>query len=160
MVDSSPTVAVALQNEPNPWVGITAAESSMPSTSLRTDFHWAWARPSVASGPIRSGRPTLPNSSEPPVNTASSLPSTLTAYETWWGVSGRVQYAPRHVAGLRTCRPRPSRGALELVFVADGYHVARGQFFSQHQAAGDVVVVHVGPITCVTVQSGCSASTA
>ena len=59
-VEAVPTVLVAEQNEPKPCVGKTSASCATSSTILRIECHCAWARPSVASGPIRSGRPTLP----------------------------------------------------------------------------------------------------
>ena len=68
----SPTVLVARQNEPKPCVGNTSA--SVGDLGRRSCASSATARgPGPRSRRGRSGRggPTLPKSSEPPVNTAS-----------------------------------------------------------------------------------------
>ncbi len=73
-------------------------------------------------------------------------------------VSGRVQDAPGHRAGLEGGAVADLRGA-EPVVVPARHQVLRAQLIGQHQPARDVVVVHVGlhdvrQGPCVLLQDG------
>ncbi len=86
MVLCSPPEAVEEQKLPNPWVGSTLTPSSSSSARRWAEACCARASSSVSRGSTRSGRPTVPISSEPPVKAATARPASWRTYEVWCGV--------------------------------------------------------------------------
>ena len=120
------------------------------SASRRAECHWSRVSRSVRSAPTRSVRPTLPNSSEPPVKTAVSSPT--------------VGHGPgevvRRVAGVATASqdiaPLANRVAVRSGLPAYATSTPAGTTYvapcspGQLEPAADVVVVDVRLETCVT----------
>ncbi len=77
IVVASPSAWDEEQKLPNPCVGSTCTASSSSSASRWAEACWARASCSVSRGSTRSGRPTVPISSEPPVNAATPRPSSV-----------------------------------------------------------------------------------
>ncbi len=86
MVVASPVAVPAEQKLPKPCVGSTAVSSGSSAASRCAESYWARASSPVSRGSTRSGRPTVPISSEPPVKTATASPSSSRTYEVWCGV--------------------------------------------------------------------------
>ena len=74
-VDDCLVAWVAEQWLPNPCVGWTVALSATSAAMRCTEWYCFFASSIVMCGPMRSGRPTVPNSIEPPVKTPTSFPS-------------------------------------------------------------------------------------
>jgi len=93
-VDSDANDWVAEQKLPNPCVGKTPAAASTSALSRWAEAYWWRTRSWVWSGPSRSGRPTEPYSSDPPVNTATWVSTSDSAYDrcvkVWPGVDSTL----------------------------------------------------------------------
>ncbi len=144
MVVSVPVPCPAEQKPPKPWVGSTAVASGSSPASRWAEACWARASSSVSRGSTRSGRPTVPISSDPPVNTAATVPC----------CSERVRGVVRGVSGGGQRFEDEAGVDGDAVAVVDGcplegdaglggHEIGGAREASQFQAAGDVVVVDV-----------------
>ena len=79
MVVSSPSDWAEEQKLPKPCVGSTAVSSGRSEASRWAEACWARASCSVSRGSTRSGRPTVPISSDPPVKTTTARPASRSA---------------------------------------------------------------------------------
>ena len=140
--DRAPLAGPEEQNEPNPWVGNSAASGPASAARRRTEAYWSWVKPTVSASATRSVRPTEPYRRLPPEKTACFPPSS-TMNDRWVCVWPGVATALTVSEPTRTVWPSVMGVRSNLDGVGGVDEIAGAVGAGQDQPAGDVVIVHV-----------------